>query len=141
MNKINELKIKTESDLEFITINKNGLNIISMNIRSIQKNIDKFFVLLESMFVSFSIIILTETWNIENVELYNLKDYKWYYNNSRINRNYGVIMYVKDEISAYIDHKKLTEVTVSKINFSLKIFPITYYLLSTDHLNLMSSVV
>lgn len=112
-----------------------------MNIRSIQKNIDKFFVLLESMFVSFSIIILTETWNIENVELYNLKDYKWYYNNSRINRNYGVIMYVKDEISAYIDHKKLTEVTVSKINFSLKIFPITYYLLSTDHLNLMSSVV
>lgn len=121
-NQVNEFVINDQTELNNLTLNnmKTGINIIHMNIRSLQKNFEEFVVLLESLTFTCNIIILTETWNIENVELYNIKNYKLYYNGSKLNRSDGIVAYVKHEINATIEHKKLTEVTISKLKFCLK---------------------
>lgn len=121
-NQVNEFVINNETELnKLILCNmKTGINIIHMNIRSLQKNFEEFVVFLDSLTFTCDIIILTETWNIENVELYNIKNYKLHYNGSKLNRSDGTVAYVKNEINSTIELTKLTQVTISKLKFSLK---------------------
>lgn len=120
-NKVDEIIISNCTDLNNVTIQKlkEGVNFIHMNIRSLCKNYDEFVVFLESLNFSCDIIILTETWHIENIKDYNIVNYNMYYNESKFNQNDGVIIYINNKILSKIEHKKLSEVTISKIHFTL----------------------
>ena len=73
--------------------------ILLTNIRSLSANLNKLIVFIDNLKVKPSIIVCTETWNIEYINIFNIKDYKIYYNNSKINRSDGVVIYIRENIS------------------------------------------
>ena len=77
--------------------NKNDL-ILLVNIRSMNKNFDNLKILIQSILNKPSILIYTETFNQVNYKEYDLNDYDSYYNESRINGNDGVIVFVNKNI-------------------------------------------
>lgn len=73
--------------------------VLYVNIRSLNANFQHLELLIESLKVKPMIIICTETYNLDSFEFFNLKNYNLYYNNSRINRNDGVVIYTSNSIS------------------------------------------
>lgn len=74
------------------------VKIMQMNIRSMQKNFNDFELFLETISVDFDVIILSETFQVEDVGLFNLNGYELIYNNAKYNRNDGTIVYVKSNM-------------------------------------------
>lgn len=73
--------------------------ILSVNIRSINANYNKLLVFINDLKVKPCIIVCTETWNVEHQEFFNIPQYKMYYNNSKINKSDGVIVYINEDIN------------------------------------------
>lgn len=77
------------------------VNIIHVNIRSVNKNLDNLILFLESFSLYFNdIIILSETFQILSTDQCNVPGYVTFYNNAKYNKNDGVIILVKSSISA-----------------------------------------
>lgn len=72
-----------------------NFNIFHNNIRSINKNFDELQIFLSNITTNIDCIVLTETWNIPNPELFSLNGYKLVYNEGRLNQNDGVVVYLK----------------------------------------------
>lgn len=83
------------------SIGEGNLKILHLNIRSISRNYDAFVCLLEQLGSDFDVIILTETHQINDEQLYSLEGYNLIYNNGYLNRCDGMIAYVKD----YLQYK------------------------------------
>lgn len=100
------------NDFKELNSNTNKLNdlILYVNIRSLNANINYLEIMIESMKTKPLIIVCTETYNLHYYEYYKLKDYKIYYNNSMINRNDGVVIYIKDGINEYTEIKESGEI-------------------------------
>lgn len=75
------------------------LKIFQMNIRSISLNFDELLLLLESTPQKFEIIILTETFHIDDPEVFTIPGYTGIYNEGGFNRNDGIMVYVKRGIT------------------------------------------
>lgn len=62
---------------EVLSINGNFVNfkIIHLNIRSIQKNFEELEAFLSEFTSEFECIALSETWKIENIQLFQLRGY------------------------------------------------------------------
>ena len=69
--------------------------ILYVNIRSLNNNIDKFELLLNRLKRKPTVIVLTKTWMLQHIELYNLPGYNLRYNESNINKSDEVILYIK----------------------------------------------
>lgn len=97
-----------------LNVNKNHSNFTAIhnNIRSINKNFDEFKLFLTNIKATIDCIVLTETWNIPNIELFNIEGYNLIYNESRTNQNDGVIVYIK---SHYNYTYKLVQLSNTKI--------------------------
>lgn len=95
---------KIECELEDLkTLNRSLLKkknlILCVNIRSLNANFEKLEIFIESLSAKKPcIIICTETWNLQYPQYYQLQGYKSYYNESKINKADGVILYVKNNI-------------------------------------------
>nr|CAI5837667.1 unnamed protein product [Callosobruchus analis] len=76
-----------------------NFNVFHNNIRSISKNLDELKVLLHEISIEFQCIILTETFHIPNKELFELPGYTLIYNESEINKNDGVVVYIKSKLN------------------------------------------
>lgn len=100
--------IKTCKELinSFSTYTNDKFNLLHSNIRSINKNFEELEIYLKCFDSIFDVIILSETWNVQNTDQFNLQGYKIYYNESTINQNDGVIIYVKENIKHTISIKK-----------------------------------
>ena len=85
------------------SIDKNKNLILCVNIRSINQNFEKLETFIECLAVRPSVIICTETWNVQYTQLYNLSGYKSYYSESKVNKADGVMMYIKEEIYEYTE--------------------------------------
>lgn len=90
--------------------------ILCLNIRSLNANFTSLQLFIESLDVRPSIIVCTETWNIEFLPFFELSGYKMYYNESRINQNDGVVIYIKDYIT---ETTKIIEIGNLKILHSI----------------------
>ena len=75
---------------------KNNL-ILSVNIRRLNANFVKLEVFVDSLITKSCIIICTETWNLEYFQLYQLSGYKIFYNESKINQNDGIVIYIRND--------------------------------------------
>lgn len=96
--------------------NKNiNFTLIHQNIRSISKNIDEFLITLKELGNDFDLIILTETWRIQNASLYSISDYETIYSNGNYNQNDGILVYIKKSILKSFEIIQLTN-NVIKIN-------------------------
>ena len=100
--------------------NKNDL-IILVNTRSMNKNFDNLKILIQSILNKPLIIICTDTFNQVNYKEYDLNDYDSYYNESRINGNNGVIVFVNKnfrQVTKTIESGKIkiinTKITLKK---------------------------
>lgn len=78
-------------------------SVFHNNIRSVSKNFQELEVFLSSYDNCFDCICLTETWKIDNINYFSLNGYDSYYNNSQINQNDGVLLYIKNNISHKVD--------------------------------------
>lgn len=76
---------------------KDSLNIIHHNIRSISKNFDELIIYLQNIEYKFDFIILSETWNA-HTDHFDIKGYNCYSNDSFYNQNDGCIIYVNKDI-------------------------------------------
>lgn len=77
-----------------------------MNIRSISRNFDEFVVLLNCLSSAFDIIVLTETFHITNLEIFSIGGYQAIYSGGTLNKNDGVVVYLKKDLK--YTHKTIT---------------------------------
>jgi len=98
---------------------KVGLKLFHINIRSINCNFDELVVLLESLDLSFDLIILTETWGVQNTNIFNIEGYNIFYNSSNYNKSDGVVVYVKGGIPVDIVYNVIDNLTFTSMNFSV----------------------
>ena len=95
--------VDTETTVPDIqALNNNLLNsdnlILSVNIRGLDANLPKLENFIESLKVKPSIIICTETRILQCPQLYNIPEYKIYYNESKINICDGVVTYIHENL-------------------------------------------
>lgn len=98
-------EIKTESVLtcnecdQVVKINEETPNfkVLHSNIRSIKKNLNEFECYLNQFSYKPDCIILTETWQIQDLTLHNIEGYNVIYNNSIYNQNDGIVIYIKSD--------------------------------------------
>lgn len=104
-----------------------GLKIFHMNIRSIDENLDETIVYLEQFAFKFEVIVLTETFKIHDTSLYSLPGYSLMYNEGTVNKNDGVVVYVKDAIEHTHLVVKLDNINLLQVSFKLnsKVFMIS----------------
>lgn len=108
-------------------INKSqSINFIHLNIRSIQKNFDELLILITTSLSDFSVIILSETWKINSIDNYQIPGYVGFFNESELNQNDGVIIYVKKSLPADMqiykfDNLKFLKVTIHINNITIGI--------------------
>ena len=78
----------------------NSLSVVSFNIRSAFKNIDKFVAFLKSLNCEFDIIILTETWaSIDNCNLLTIDGYNCEHSVRSDRQGGGVCVYINKSLS------------------------------------------
>lgn len=75
-----------------------NLKIFQQNIRSLARNRDQLEVYLSQFDFTFDCIILTETWKIHDLSLYNREGYDVFYNEGDLNKADGVIAYVRKSL-------------------------------------------
>ncbi|KAB0805423.1 hypothetical protein PPYR_02393 [Photinus pyralis] len=74
-------------------INDNfNFQLFHLNIRSISKNLDELQVYLNQLHAPFDCLVLSETWQIPDINLVKLEGYNEIYNQGQINKNDGVYL-------------------------------------------------
>nr|CAH7738545.1 unnamed protein product [Callosobruchus chinensis] len=118
---INDFKQKTISDgMKF--------SIFHSNIRSISKNLDELLILLHDLEANFHCIVLTETFQIYNTEIYNIPGYDLIYNRGGINKNDGVIIYVKSDLQYSYEIHQIQDIGV--VNMLIKYVDKTFNIIA-----------
>lgn len=95
---------KEKTFADSIVLNKYLLNnkidyVLLVNIRSLNKNFSKLTVFIENLEVKPTIIVCTETWSLDYDKIFTITGYKLYYNESKINKADGVVMYISEKIN------------------------------------------
>jgi hypothetical protein len=80
-------------------ISNYSLKILSLNIRSINKNFDTFLVLRQRLNIEFDVIIFCECWVNENSIISQLDGYVSFSSTKFINKSGGVIVYIHNKWS------------------------------------------
>lgn len=105
--------IKDPKDLAKDFINpvskSNTFNIISLNIRSVNKNLDSLLIYIISLKTRIHVIILSECWCDENSVPPTIDGFNLYFSKRSFNQNDGVIMYIRDDIGATVRELELQE--------------------------------
>lgn len=83
------------------TIPTTTFSIYHTNIRSLKKNIHPLRRSLSKIYNKFSIIVVTETFQIKNVDELEILNYEIMYNCGDVNKNDGTLIYVKKDIIIY----------------------------------------
>jgi hypothetical protein len=87
---------------DFVNVDNSNLTafrVIHQNIRSYNKNIDSFLVLLEGLQVRFDCLILTEAWLRDDSDLINIPGYNLYRSYNGLNSSDGVVVYIDSTLS------------------------------------------
>jgi len=103
---------------DHLQVKERKLNIIHLNIRSLQKNYDELVILVNSLAQSeIDIIVLSETFVVAEINYFNLPGYNIFYNNASLNNHDGTVVYLKEYISPSVEITKLAEVTLLRVVF------------------------
>lgn len=111
--------VNDTSDYNLLNHKLTNLRIFHTNIRSIDKNLDELLVLLEQFSDDFDVIILSETLNVEDLDLYKINSYDIFYSHGNLNRNDGVVVYIKANMKYKCSTIKIGDISGLKLNISL----------------------
>lgn len=92
------------------------LNILHLNIRSAMKNMDEFVLFLNKLALDIQIIVLTETYFVYDLNLLQIEGYTILYNEGSLNKNDGVLVYIRNEISFSHEIKKLGNINILEVS-------------------------
>lgn len=106
--------LTVEAFKQIISLQKkpNQLSIILQNIRSINKNVDPFLLLLSEMDCQCDILCLSETWMCYG-DMPNIDGYTSFENSSHRNKSSGVAICVKNSLKANL-HNIRSDINLSK---------------------------
>lgn len=93
---IKNIEIATNSDCrKYIdTIGPHFL-IAHVNVRSMSKNFHELQTFVHLYNYSFDVIVCSETWKLDNPDIYHLNGYNMIYSYSKFNQNDGTLLYLK----------------------------------------------
>lgn len=112
---------KVISDVaDFASDKSTPFSIIHFNIRSITKNMDEMIVFLNRFSSDFQIIVLSETFLVYDLDVLKIDGYTTLYNKGTINKNDGVIVYIKYNISYTYIIKNIGDIKTLEIITKLK---------------------
>nr|CAI5847680.1 unnamed protein product [Callosobruchus analis] len=89
-----------------------NVTILHYNIRSLKAHFDELCLNVDTLNEKtvISIIILSETWILDDISHYTIKGYSSYYNEASYNKCDGVVVYIKDNFVPKINTISLTEI-------------------------------
>lgn len=105
-NETYTVELNDESEYEKIKIvdsNSKKFSMFHVNIRSITKNMNEMSILLDKFRYNFDCIILTETFQINDPSFYHIEGFEIIYNAGNINKNDGVVMYIRNTHNYKVD--------------------------------------
>lgn len=94
-------------------------NIFHNNIRSLTKNFDELNIIRNEFGNNLDCIILTETFKIYDINLFHIPGYTTIYNNGDINKNDGVIIYIKNTINFTYNIINFQRIKVIQLFFNI----------------------
>lgn len=97
-----------------------NFKILHNNIRSLNKNIDEFKILIENMKVDIDCLVLTETWKLQDPDLFQIFDYDMLYNFGDLNQNDGVMVYIKSNLKYKYEIKVINNIKLLEIKINPK---------------------
>lgn len=117
-----ECVIEQISDLEKYKYVSSNV-VLYLNIRSLNANFDSLEILIEQMKNKPIAIICCETWNLECYNYFKIEKYKIYYNGSKINKNDGVVLYIREDVRDTTVIKKFGNLSIlhSTLTISTKV--------------------
>lgn len=97
---ISTLVVESHEGPKVILESKSELTIFHTNIRSMGKNFDEFQAYMSQFENQYPIscIILSETWKVHDISLFNMHGYNSVYNGSPLNKSDGIMVYIRDTI-------------------------------------------
>lgn len=114
-------------------INGETVSVLHLNIRSINKNFHELTIFLENLGYEVDIIILSETWKVNCIDLFNIDGYNIHYTQGNFNQNDGLLIYTKSNLSiANVDLFKYSENTF--INLKICINHLIYNIIAVYRL-------
>lgn len=87
--------IKSENDF--------NIRIFHVNIRSLNKILDSLKIVLSQIECFYDFIVLTETWKMQDISLFEVPGYSLIYNYGSVNQNDGVAVYIRENIN-FVHH-------------------------------------
>jgi len=96
------------------------INIFHLNIRSLKKHFDDLSVVLHSINIhNLDLIILSETWGYSEYGMH-IPNYQCYFNNSRLNKSDGLVIYINEKIIHTVSHIKDNNFVFTVIKLCIK---------------------
>lgn len=92
------------------------VNILHLNIRSIMKNLDELVVFLNELSLEFQMIVLSETFHIYDCDVIKISSYTTVYNEGRLNKNDGVVVYIKEGMDFTYQVKDICDIKIIEVN-------------------------
>lgn len=116
-SKFESIKTTTSQCKKLLKEGLEGLIITHINICSLNKHFEELLIMIAELDELPDVIICTETWQV-NEKMYIIPGYQVSYNNGHLNKNDGVITYVKNGLQNEHTTEKIGEVTlnINKIN-------------------------
>jgi len=120
------VKLRYVQDCYSLFSKNSGFSIFHLNIRSLKRNFDQFVVLLESLKIKFDCIVLSETWDVDDINHFAIDGYNAFYNHSHYNQNDGVVVFVRSELCVDVTYDSVNNLTFTnaRITFYDKIISI-----------------
>ena len=109
-----------------VTKKLNGINILHMNIRSLEANFVEFEILLKKLINKPKIIILTETWKVPYINFYKIDGYNSIFNDSRINKSDGTLVFIDQHINYTTKIINIGLIKAIEISFNNEIITAIY---------------
>lgn len=94
----------------------NNFKVFHVNIRSIYKNYDELCIFLSQFKEKFDVIVLSETFQIYDKNIFHMNGYNMIYNEGRINKNDGVVVFLRAHLEHNFKIIKIGEINALKIN-------------------------
>jgi exonuclease III len=115
---VNASVLEDFSDFNFFNEHSgNTFSILSLNIRSLNKNFDELTIILDSFKKQFDIIVLTETW-VDESSAYGVRmpGYNVVINKKSINQNDGVVVFLKKCFNVISEEVSMFGATCVKVD-------------------------
>ena len=98
-----------------VNSNVSNFKILHNNIRSLNKNLDEFKILLKNLEINFDCLILTETWKLDDPNLFGINGYDMIYNFGDLNQNDGTVAYIRSNLNYCYQIKQLNSMKLLQI--------------------------